>query len=461
MHPKGHNVGTEITGSNSSNVNFDYDDSASLSLSAEGGFSAKVTSQNGYGIGFSVDGSVQATHEVETADGRTTYTANGEASITIKGEVNTPQAGLEIARTDGIVLNFEVSMPTEAATPAAMASATFTDPSTMPVDTVIKVDDSQYQTNEFSATFQNIRASTSVTESEGSSMVVEKTGEDTVRVTIGPTAGIDAFMGVGVDLGPVSVSIGKNTSLDTATFQTAEFDLSTPEGQAAYNHFLTTGEMPTQNGTGVADVQTIEKVDYSSQTDISGSVFGADFTLDGEVNVGSSVIITLPDGTSTKTTDLSYGDNDPLTITQSFDAQGNEIVSERTYAIEVEVTESNYQLINVAYSGNLQKAEDGAVQPGQTATLTFTESEMMGMQQTTHQVTQDDPHALSSSGLVVNTSDSTQFSTLDFAVAIAKTNGSFDEAGFGDFLIKLSGHADGDYSNDDFDKVPFEITIQE
>lgn len=454
-------MGGGISTSGSSNTDFDYTgNSATLSASVEGGFSAEVSNAKGYGVGFSMNGEATTTHDVTTENGVTTYTANAEASITVQGEINTPQAGLEIARTDGIKLEYQVSMPEDAATPEAMANATFTDPSTMPVGTVIRVDDSQYTNNEFSATFRNIRLSSDITESEGSSMVVEKTGENTVRVTVGPTAGIDAYNGVGVDFGVASASIGNNTSLDSATFQTAEFDLSTPEGQAAYNHFLATGEMPTQNGNGITNVQTIQKIDYSSQTDISGNLGPIDFTLEGNANTGSAVIVTLADGTSTKTSEVTYGDTTPLTITQSFDAQGQEIVSERTYSYEVEVNESNYQLINIVYAGDVNQSMDGPLQPGQTVTLTFTEAQMADMQQTTHDIVEDDPDALSTSVVTEQTPDASSLSTQDFALAIA-TNASHNDAGFGAMLFRVSGHADGDYGNNDFEKIPFQITVHD
>ncbi|PZO62432.1 MAG: hypothetical protein DI635_11715 [Pseudoxanthomonas suwonensis] len=354
---------------------------------------------------------------------------------------------MEIARTDGIQLEYQVSMPEDAATPEAMANATFTDPSTMPVGTVVRVDDSQYTNNEFSATFRNIRVCSDITESEGSSMVVEKTGENTVRVTVGPTAGIDAYNGVGVDVGVdvgvASASIGNNTSLDSATFQTSEFGLSTPEGQAAYNHFLATGEMPTQNGNGITNVQTIQKIDYSLQTDISGNLGPIDFTLEGNANTGSAVIVTLADGTSTKTSEVTHGENIPLTITQSYDAQGQEIVSKHAYSYEVEVTKSKYPLINTVHAGDVNQSMAGPLQPGQTVTLTFTEAQMADMQQTTHDILEDDPHASSTSVVTEQTPDDSSFSTLDFALAIAK-DASHNDAGFGEMLFRVSGHADGD-----------------
>lgn len=157
---------------------------------------------------------------------------------------------------------------------------------------------------------------------------------------------------------------------------------------------------------------------------------------------------------------MTHGENIPLTITQSFDAQRQEIVSERTYSYEVEVTESDYQLINIVYAGDVNQSMDGPLQPGQTVTLTFTEAQMADMQQTTHDIVEDDPHASSTSVVTEQTPYDSSFSTLDFALAIAK-DASHNDAGFGEMLFRVSGHADGDYGNNDFEKIRFEITVHD
>lgn len=453
-------MGTDVSTTSGTNTNFDYTgNSATLSASAEGGFSVDVSNTRGYGVGFSVNGEATSTHNVTTENGVTTYTANTEVSVTVQGEINTPHAGVEIARTDGIELEYQVSMPEDAATPQAMANATFTDPSTMPEGTVIRVDDSQYTSNEFSATFRNIRLSSNITESEGSSMVVEKTSENSVRVTVGPTAGIDAYNGVGVDFGVASASIGNNTSLDSATFQTAEFDLSTPEGQAAYNHFLSTGEMPTQNGNGVSGVQTIEKLDYNSQVSIEASLGPLDVSVDGASSSLNSVRVTEPDGTSSVTSVLQYSGNVPMTVTQQFDAEGNEILAQRTYSYEVQASEDNYQLLNVATTGDVNQAESGPIQPGQTVVITMTHAQMEDYhEQAVDTVEQN--HAHFDIGAMALDYDGNPVSTWQFATSIARNIGNSDY-GVAETMFTISASADGDYANDSYEALPMTVEVKD
>lgn len=103
---------------------------------------------------------------------------------------------------------------------------------------------------------------------------------------------------------------------------------------------------------------------------------------------------------------------------------------------------------------------DGPLQPGQTVTLTFSEVQMADMQQTTHDIVEDDPDASSTSVVTEQTPYDSSFSTLDFALAIAK-DASHNDAGFGEMLFRVSGHADGDYGNNDFEKIRFEITVHD
>src|SRR5690606_23704242 len=154
--------------------------------------------------------------------------------VTRNAGVDVKQAGLEYGRTDGIKASYEVSMPEEEAKGTDLASVNPFDPSSMPTGKIIRTDGAGYSSNEVKATFRNIAAETKVTNEEGTSLLVEKTGADTVRVAAGPTEAIRAYNGVGLDFEQVKLMLGNDTSLAGATLKTAEFDLSTVEGQAAY-----------------------------------------------------------------------------------------------------------------------------------------------------------------------------------------------------------------------------------
>ena len=433
----------------------DPGDAESASIGA--GFSTTVTGRNGVGVEFGIDAEATVTSDVSTEDGVTTYTATTEASVTVNGGVDGRQFDVAIAHTEGIVTSYTVSMPAEVASPDTMAAANPFDPSSMPIGTTIQIDDTHYTTNEFGATFKHIRGESNITESEGSSMLVERTGENTVRVTTGPTQAIQAYNGFGIQFGPVKAMLGVDESLTGSKMQTAEFDLSTPEGLAAYNHFLATGEMPTQNGTGVSDVQTIERVDYSGQSGASLDLPGPiDPEIDGVSTGFSSVVVTQPDGTAVETSMARFGDGVPLTITRSYDASGREIVEARTYTFTVEVTEDNAPLLTDALYGGSPPEGSPVLEPGQTIEISFTEAEMTALQmqaQATYQASTDD-------GLTAGDTDLARMAGIDvftgeaipgygpaeFAASFIATGWSgTNDYGFAASLFNIADTRDGEY----------------
>lgn len=427
-------------------VDIDVDPSNG-SASAEGGFSTKVTDSKGRGVSFNINVQATSTNNVTTESGRTTYTATTETSVTVEGEAHTPQAGVTIAHTEGIQTSYQVSMPEEVATPEAMQAANPFDPLSMPVGTTIQVDDSHSSENEFKATFEAIRVANSITESEGSSMLVERTGETTVRVTTGPTETISSYLGVGFELGPVGLTLANNTSVSNATLHTAEFDLSTPEGLAAYNHFMATGEMPLQNGPGVSGVQTIQKHDMTSGAVVEGNVGPLDFSMNGASTAESVVTVTSPDDSFTQTITMQWGDDVPVTITRQFDSDGNEIVSERTYSYTVELTENTATLLNVA----LGHPPGEGFQAGQTVVVSYTQAEMEGFQgevQDAHDASfENGPAGDHSLLMLVQDGNGNEVSTFDFAVNLSQNNDS-SEWGFVNRLFQVSGRGDESPDND-------------
>src|SRR5690606_29912231 len=175
-----------------------------------------VMCANGYGVSFSAGGSAALTGDRKTEDGVTAPRLSSDVSILVKGGVNTPQAGLEIGRTEGIRTSYTVAMPEDS--DVDPLSINPFDPSTMPEGTVVTMDGSQYTTNEFKATFKKLALETKVTDETGVSTDVERTGEDTVRVTARLTEAITVYIGVGVDFGVANVMFGLNDSLSGATF---------------------------------------------------------------------------------------------------------------------------------------------------------------------------------------------------------------------------------------------------
>lgn len=431
-------------------------------VTASGGlsFSESLKNAKGYGVSFSAGGNASVTGGVKTEEGITTYQMSTDVSVFIKGGVNTPQAGLELGRTEGIRTSYQVAMPEDSAIDPLSINPF--DPTTMPEGTVVTMNGSDYSTNEFKATFRNLAVQTKVTDESGVSTAIERTGADTVRVTAGPTEAINAYNGVGVDIGVANVMLGRNDSLSGATLKTAEFDLSTEEGQAAYNDFLGTGALPSDNGEGVSGVATIEKVDFSSQPQISGKLGPINISLEGGKNTGNTVVTTYPDGSVERTADLQYSGNVPMNITQRWDADGNEVADARRYSYDIQVDESNAGLLNVALSGDVGKADSGPAKPGETLTLSFTESQMRDLAGQTSSAVENGAH-MSLGHLLGYMEPDGSYPTpeaWDFSIALARNRGNSDY-GLVQRLFEIAdGSTPGGFGDRNYSQIDVSVTVQ-
>ena len=253
--------------------------------------------------------------------------------------------------------------------------------------------------------------------------------------------------------------LGNDTSLSGATLKTAEFDLSTPEGLAAYNDFVANGNMPADNGPGVSEVKTIEKLDYSSQSKVDVKLGPLELGIDGAQNTGDSVVTTYPDGTAERTVNLQYSGNVPMTLTQAFDADGNEIIADREYAYTLKVDENSAQLLNAAQTGDIGKAQDGPVKPGDTVTITYTEAEMAELKG--HAESALEASGGMNTGLRVLTQDydGNPVSAFDFAIGLARNLGGSDY-GSAERLFTISGSADGNFGDNSFVQLPGTVSVQ-
>lgn len=416
-----------------------------ITLTANGEFTTELKNKKGYGVSFGISAEASVVTNQETKDGVTTFSVSTDASVSVSGGVSTPQVGVTVGHTEGIKASYEVSMPEAAAKGVNPATVNPFDPSSMPTGTTITMDGSHYSTNEFGATFKNLAIATKITNEQGVSVAIEKTGANTVRVTAGPTEAIEAYNGVGVDFGVASAMIGRNDRLSTATLKTAEFDLSTPEGKAAYNDFLTTGTLPADNGPGISNVATIEKLDFESQTRLDAKLGPIEISLGGSANVQSRVVTTLPDGSKSVSIDFKYGGHTPLNVAIKFDKNGNEIVSERRYTYAIKATDYNADLLNAALTGDMAS---GTIKPGQTVTLEFTQEQMIEyMHMTERAVTEGGEKRLGE--FVMDPRDNLVGSPEHFAWTLAQRYGSDDNAQaerMFDIADAADGVPDGNYT---------------
>jgi hypothetical protein len=334
--------GSEATGSVSATS-----DSATVSGSASSngvGVNGSVTA-NADGVTVSAGGSVgvkglkikfgteiSQTSNIESKDGFTTLTATGSMSVNLGGEVDLGAVGFGGNITEGVKTKYQVRMSDADYAKVSSGQAPVPDPynpDTMPEGSSVLLNSTDFQSTAFEASYRNLKLDTNVSEEHGLSVAVEKTGANTVRVTAGPTEAVENSFKLGLSLGPASAHIGNTTRLDQFKLKTAEFDLSTDTGRAAYNAFLTTGKLPSQNGDGVSNVATVEKLQYDSTTS-AGASLGP---LSGSVDLANSnlsiVKTTYPDGSVDQVTDAKLTAGTPVHLEQHFNPDGTEDFSKQ------------------------------------------------------------------------------------------------------------------------------------
>ena len=120
-----------------------------------------------------------------------------------------------------------------------------------------------------SISYGPVELSSESSQTAGYSVAVERTGDSTVRVTVGPTATVEERLALGLSFGDeASITLlGRDRSMTGSTTASVEFDLSQPEGQQAYENFLRTGELPTQEGPGIPDTYQEQTLSYEGGLD--------------------------------------------------------------------------------------------------------------------------------------------------------------------------------------------------
>ena len=407
---------------------------------------------------------VQFTHSAKVeAEGRTSRgLVEGEASIGA-----------------GTRARYKVLLPGNDQSAEAAARINPFDPTTIPDGATVMMDGQNFTQGSLAGSFRHIGTQTNVTEASGVTYAVTRDGNE-VRVTMGPNQAVEAFNGVGLRSEIATAMLGRQDNLGGSTLATASFDLSNANGQAAYAHFVATGQVAHETA-GVGEVATIERVDYSSQTRAQLELGPVKADLAGAQNTGTFVRTTYPDGSYTDTTELQYSGNVPLQVTQRFDAARNEVTSERSYEFKVSTDHtvnlgwwdkmwgaseaeaeasretSHTQLLNWSLTGG---SDAGPAQPGKTMTITFTEGQMQALHGQTTAAAAANESGMDTLRLLTGGEDDMPVnSTFDFAVAMARNLGG-DDYGFAERLFQISSAADGDLADNQFARIDASVTVE-
>lgn len=209
-----------------------------------------------------IDPATTRTSGEATRSGRTTFTASTEVSVT------TPAA--LAGRTE---VAYQVDMPRDAATPAAMRAVTPFDPSTIPAGTTVRLDGADYVGTPFERGFREIAATNDTTIAQ-LAITIGRTRDGELRVASADAAVFDTPK---VN-GPASQPLDRQDFVQ----HKALFDDADARGTvAALNAFLVAGALP--DGTvGVREAVSVGAVDAMIADIASGEANEVTWTFDAD-----------------------------------------------------------------------------------------------------------------------------------------------------------------------------------
>ena len=412
----------------------------------------------GYGVSFKLAAGAELSGRETTAEGVTTYAMTGDVSASMEGGARVPAGGLEAAYARGVEVSYQVSMPEAATRQTDLRTVHPFNPDAMPVGARIETSGAAYEKTDFKAFFRALAVQTNLREAEGVSATFEKLDADTVRVQAGPTEALSAYNGFGLRTEVGGLMLGRADALEGATLRTADFDVSTEAGRAAYADVLLSGELPDQNGNGVRDVASIQQLDYTSQTRLDASIGSKSLpSLDGPRNTGRAEVVTYPDGARLVTEAFRYAENVPLAITRSLDAEGQERLPDRRYAYAIDL-QANAPFLEAALEGSYRAlGSGGAVREGNRVALTFSEDEMDALRRLTQTAHAGHPMAHDLDALT-SAYGERELTTEEFALALARNVGGTDY-GFVDRLHRIAALAGGDLRDDRLARLPGTVDV--
>ncbi|MCC6334882.1 MAG: hypothetical protein IT380_12960 [Myxococcales bacterium] len=276
---------TKVTGEASLTVGTD----GQVTVEASGGLAPdSVTGTNGNLTGKVAAGPMAETsvslswNPLEQNDDGTydvTVSIGAKTGSAVSGELPVGALGVEAEAKSGSTTEATYEVKLTAAELAGVAAGThplptLADPMSLDEGESLTMSTGSFEAASGKVSYGPLSIGSETTSSEDYSVAVERTGESTVRVTVGPSDTIKRSLELGVSFGDVaSAGLTGSTSLEHSKLASVEFDLATPEGKAAYDEFLRSGALPTAEGPGITD-------SYSEET------LGSSSSLGGHVELG-------------------------------------------------------------------------------------------------------------------------------------------------------------------------------
>jgi len=237
---------------------------------------------NGNAFGGKISGgtftnaSLTGTHGPVQADGKVpvTLSIQAERGRELGAKANLGVASAEMGVSKGLRGNLTFSAKLSPDDVSALTKGNIPvpnplDPSSLPVGSSLTARGEQFTGKEADLSYKGVGVMSDWEQAKGGAVRVERLDTDRVRVTMGPFNRSRNSIGVGIDAGKLSADfeVGKQLLGSQATSQ--EFNISTPQGRAAYDRFVTSGKLEP-NTPGTSQYQSIKAI--TNQREIAATL---------------------------------------------------------------------------------------------------------------------------------------------------------------------------------------------
>ncbi|MCU0775062.1 MAG: hypothetical protein MUC74_11340 [Ideonella sp.] len=250
------------------------------------------------------------------------------------------------------------------------------DPLAMPTGTSLMFTGQSLRGSTFEASWKLLRVGTDHTALEGLGFGVRRREGQLVEVFAGPVSGVENELFLGFGRGNFNAGLSVGTSHESQRLQVALIDLSTEEGRAAYQGFVTSGRVPDWNPPGVlrAGEQGVYNSEHESWIGVNAGPLSVGL---GGTNSTTDIVETRwQDGSIEQTsTYMLWGVTSEVRFPR--DAQGNPVEDQTDWRLMVPGTSSALAgYVHAAFHlGHPQREYDGA----QHVQYTFTSDELMAL----------------------------------------------------------------------------------
>jgi hypothetical protein len=237
------------------------------------------------------------------SDGKTyeTLSLSVDMRSGIRGTGNLPRGvTITLDKYDGAKLTYKVRVTEERAEQIAnreVRPPNPLDPNSLRKGESITMDEEAYEGSSQSASYHLLKGTLGFDEGRRLSSAVERLENGRMRILVGDEEFVRHAMELRLGTDELGVAAGVSKEFAYGDLRAVEVDPDREGGWNAYQHFVTTGQLPVTEGRGVVDTTAVEKASWSSSTTLKLDV--------GPLSLGGSSTPFAGDVTETRHTDGS------------------------------------------------------------------------------------------------------------------------------------------------------------